>query len=150
VFAVLLGLQVVSIFAIVVIVAWFEGHGLVEQLARVSVFPSFFKGDLLHGLVPMGVAFLQTGGREQDGISMLMPLTSACNLYDKWGKPDKLEPYIRQLLAVAEKQFGPTSPQLAPALTLEAHTLRSLGRAKEAGDVENRLASIRSATMSTP
>ena len=68
-----------------------------------------------------------------DGINLLMPLTSACNLYDKWGKPDKLEPYIRQLLAVAEKQFGPTSPQLAPALTLEARTLRSLGRAKEAG-----------------
>jgi tetratricopeptide (TPR) repeat protein len=85
-----------------------------------------------------------------DGINMLMPLSNACNLYDKWGKPDKLEPYIRQLLAVAEKQFGPNSPQLAPVLTSEAHTLRSLGRAEEAADVENRLASIRSATMNTP
>ena len=55
-----------------------------------------------------------------DGIDMLMPLNIACTLYDKWGKPDKLEPYIRQLLAVAEKQFGPISPQVAPALTLEA------------------------------
>jgi tetratricopeptide (TPR) repeat protein len=85
-----------------------------------------------------------------DGINMLMPLSNACNLYDKWGKPDKLEPYTRQLIAVAEKQFGPNSPQLAPVLSSEARTLRTLGRAKEAADMENRLASIRSATMSTP
>jgi tetratricopeptide (TPR) repeat protein len=85
-----------------------------------------------------------------DGINMLMPLSNACNLYDKWGKPDKLEPYTRQLLAVAEKQFGPDSPQLAPVLSSEARTLRTLGRAKEAADVESRLASIRSATMSSP
>ena len=84
------------------------------------------------------------------GISMLMPLSNACNLYEKWGKPDKLEPYTRLLLAVAEKQFGPNSPQLAPVLRSEARTLRTLGRAKEAADVESRLASIRSATMSSP
>lgn len=51
-------------------------------------------------------------GRE--GIDMLMPLANACNLYDKWGKPDKVEAYDRQLLAVAEKQFAPNRPQLAP------------------------------------
>jgi len=87
-------------------------------------------------------------GRE--GIDMRMPLANACNLYDEWGKPDKVEAYDRQLLAVAEKQFGPNSPQLAPVLSSEAHALRSLGRAKEAADVENRLASIRSATMTSP
>jgi hypothetical protein len=85
-----------------------------------------------------------------EGINMLLPLASACNLYDKWRKPDKLEPYDRQLLAVLEKQFGPNSPQLATTLTSEAHALRSLGRSQEAADVENRLASIRSATISTP
>ena len=53
-FAVPLGLQVVSVFAIVVIVAWFEGHGLVEQLARVCIIPSFYKCDLLHGLYQWG------------------------------------------------------------------------------------------------
>jgi hypothetical protein len=44
-----------------------------------------------------------------DGINMLMPLSNACNLFDKWGKPDELEPSTGQLLAVAEKQFGPNS-----------------------------------------
>jgi tetratricopeptide (TPR) repeat protein len=85
-----------------------------------------------------------------DGINLLMPLSSACNLYDKWGKPDKLEPYARQLIAVGEKQFGPNSPQLAPVLSSEARTLRTLGRTKEATEMENRLAAIRSATMSSP
>ncbi|MGA8222870.1 MAG: hypothetical protein WB780_14560, partial [Candidatus Acidiferrales bacterium] len=73
-----------------------------------------------------------------------------CTLYDKWGKPDKLETYERQLVGVLEKQFGPNSPQLVPALSTEAHALRDLGRATEATDVENRLAAIRSATMNTP
>ena len=85
-----------------------------------------------------------------DSVELLMPLSGACNLYDKWGKPDKLEIYGHQLLTVLEKQFGPNSPQLAPALTIEARALRNLGRANEATDVENRLATIRSATMSTP
>jgi hypothetical protein len=85
-----------------------------------------------------------------DSVELLMPLSGACNLYDKWGKPDKVEIYGRQLITVLEKQFGPNSPQLAPALTIEARALRNLGRANEATDVENRLATIRSATMSTP
>jgi tetratricopeptide (TPR) repeat protein len=86
----------------------------------------------------------------RDGVGMLMPLSTVCTLYDKWGNADKLELYDRQLLTVLEKQFGPSSPQLATTLTSEAHALHSLGREKEAADVENRLASIRSATMSTP
>ena len=85
-----------------------------------------------------------------DGVNMMMPLATVCMLYDKWGKPDKLELYDRLLPTVLEKQFGPNSPQLATTLTSEAHALHSLGREKEAADVENRLASIRSATMSTP
>jgi hypothetical protein len=87
---------------------------------------------------------------DHDGGDMLMPLSIVCTLYDKWGKADKLELYDRQLLAVLEKQFGPNSPQLATTLTSEAHALHSLRREKEAADVENRLASIRSATMTTP
>jgi hypothetical protein len=86
----------------------------------------------------------------RDGISRLMPLSNACNLYEKSGKPDQLEPYTRRRLSVAGKQFGPNSPQLAPVLTCEARTLRTLGRAKEAADVESRLTFIRSATMSSP
>jgi tetratricopeptide (TPR) repeat protein len=85
-----------------------------------------------------------------DGVDLLMPLASVCTLYDKWGKPDKLEPCDRQLLVVLEKQFGPNSPQLVSTLTSEAQALRNLGRAKEAADVEDRLASIRSSTMNRP
>jgi tetratricopeptide (TPR) repeat protein len=86
----------------------------------------------------------------RDSVSLLTPLASVCALYDKWGKPDKLEPCNRQTLAILEKQYGPNSPQLASTLTSEARALRGLGRAKEAEDVENRLASIRSSTMNRP
>lgn len=41
------------------------------------------------------------------------------------------------------------SPQLASTLANEGKTLRSLGRVKEAADVGDRLASIRSLTMQT-
>src|SRR3984885_14331404 len=47
------------------IVAGLEGHGLVEQFARVGVCPSLPEGYLLHGLVPMGIAFLEAGRCEQ-------------------------------------------------------------------------------------
>jgi ABC-type transporter Mla subunit MlaD len=52
-------------------------------------------------------------------------------MYDKWGKPEKLEPYNSQLIAVLGKQFGPNSPQLAGTLDKEAQTLRTLGRTQE-------------------
>ena len=84
-----------------------------------------------------------------DGVDLLMALANVCTLYDRWGKPDKLEPYNRQMLAVLEKQYGPNSPRLASTLTTEAKALRELGRDKEAADVEDHLASIRSETMGT-
>lgn len=58
----------------------------------------------------------------RDGLNLLMPLASVCALYDKWG---------------------------ISTLANEAKTLRSLGRVKEAADVEDGLASIRSLTMQT-
>jgi hypothetical protein len=82
-------------------------------------------------------------------VGLLIPLASVCSMYDKWGKPEKLEPYNSQLIAVLEKQFGPNSPQLAGTLDKEAQTLRTLGRTQEATKVEDRLASIRSSTMQT-
>ena len=85
----------------------------------------------------------------QDGVGLLIPLASVCSMYDKWGKPEKLEPCERQLITVLEKQFGPNSPQLAGTLDKEAQTLRTLGRTKEAADIDERLASIRSLTMQT-
>lgn len=86
----------------------------------------------------------------RDGIDILMPLFNVCTLYDKWGKPDKLEPCDRQLITVLEKQYGANSPQLVSTLTSEAQVLRTMGRPKEAESVEDRLASIRSATMVRP
>ena len=62
----------------------------------------------------------------------------------------QLEPCDRQLLAVLEKQFGANSPEVVSTLTSEAQVLRTLGRPKEAESVEDRLASIRSATMVRP
>src|SRR5437879_7908471 len=67
----------------------------------------------------------------KDGINMLGPLSSLCNLYDKWDKPDKAEPCDRQILAVVEKQYGANSPVLLPTLTSEAQALRRLGRRSE-------------------
>src|SRR3984885_9113694 len=64
-FAVPLGPQVIGIFAIVMIVARLEGHGLVEEIARAGVCPSLSEGYLLHGLVPMGIAFPEAGRCEQ-------------------------------------------------------------------------------------
>ncbi len=77
-----------------------------------------------------------------DGVGLLIPLASVCSLYDKWGKPEKLEPCERQLITV-------NSPQLAGTLDKEAQTLRTLGRTKEAAEVDERLASIRSLKMQT-
>jgi hypothetical protein len=86
----------------------------------------------------------------RDSINILMPLFNVCTLYHKWGKPDQLEPCDRQLLAVLEKQYGANSPEVVSTLTSEAQVLRTLGRPKEAESVEDRLASIRSATMVRP
>ena len=85
----------------------------------------------------------------RDGVGLLIPLGSVCSLYDKWGKPEKLEPCEHQLITVLAKQFGPNSPQLAGTLDKEAQTLRTLGHAKEAAAVDERLASICSLTMQT-
>ncbi len=83
-----------------------------------------------------------------DSPGLLVPLASLCDLYDRWGQPGKQEPYERQLLAVIEKQFGATSPQLVAGLNQEAKAFRRMGRAKEAAEVETRVAAIRSAATS--
>jgi len=84
-----------------------------------------------------------------DGSGMIPPLSVLCDLYDKWGKPDKSEPCRHQLLSALEKQYGPDSPVLLSTLTSEAQALRSLGRTEEAAKLEQRLNSIRVATGQT-
>jgi len=73
-------------------------------------------------------------------------LSSLCDLYTRWDKPEKAEPRYRQLLAALEGQFGPDSPVLLSTLADESKTLHELGRTGEAAKVDQRLQTIRAAT----
>jgi hypothetical protein len=74
-----------------------------------------------------------------------IPVTSLCQVYDQWGKPDKSEPCHARLVALVEKQFGFDSPYLVRDLTAEADALRKLGRNEEADKLQHRLDSLRPA-----
>jgi tetratricopeptide (TPR) repeat protein len=78
---------------------------------------------------------------------MLMTL---CMLYEKWDKPEKLEPYDRKLISLLEKEPGPDTSYLEQTLTREAKTLRTLGRPEEAGKIEQRLKSLQPTAASNP
>jgi tetratricopeptide (TPR) repeat protein len=84
------------------------------------------------------------GGME---ISMLMTL---CVVYEKWDKPEKLEPYDRRLISILEKQSGPDTHVLESTLAREAKTLRTLGRSQEAAEVERRLKSLQPSAANNP
>src|SRR5260370_2692912 len=77
-------------------------------------------------------------------------LTSLCGLYDIWAKPEKLEPCDRRLIAAIEKQYGPDTAFLEQTLTREAKTLRTLGRAEEAAQVEQRVKSLQPSAAANP
>jgi hypothetical protein len=51
------------------------------------------------------------------------------------------------LLAVLEKQFGESSPQLVNTLASQAKALRKLGQTAEADKIDRRLVQIRTTTM---
>jgi hypothetical protein len=51
------------------------------------------------------------------------------------------------LLAVLEKQFGESSPQLVNTLASQSKGLRKLGQTAEADKIDQRLAQIRTTTM---
>jgi tetratricopeptide (TPR) repeat protein len=78
---------------------------------------------------------------------MLMTL---CVMYEKWNKPEKLEPYDRRLISLLEKENGPDTSYLEQTLTREAKTLRTLGRPDEAGKIEQRLKSLQPSAASNP
>ncbi len=75
-----------------------------------------------------------------------VPLWELCNLYDKWGKPEKAEPRYHEMLLSFEKQYGVDSPVLLSTLTGEANALHKLGRNDEASAIERRMQSIRGTT----
>ncbi len=73
-----------------------------------------------------------------------------CALYDQWGKAEKLESCDRRLIAAMEKQYGSDSPYLEDSLRRQAKTLRTLGRAEEAAQVEQRLKSLQPTAAVNP
>jgi tetratricopeptide (TPR) repeat protein len=87
---------------------------------------------------------------QQHDVFALINLTSLCTLYDMWGKPEKLEPCDRRLIAAIEKQYGPDTAFLEQTLTREAKTLRTLGRAEEAAQVERRVKSLQPSAAVNP
>jgi hypothetical protein len=80
-----------------------------------------------------------------EDIRVALPLNSLCYVYDQWGKPEKSEPCHARLVAMAEKQFGASSPYLLRDLTAEAQALRKLGRPEDAAKLEQRMQSLQSA-----
>ncbi len=87
---------------------------------------------------------------QQHDVFALINLTSLCTLYDMWGKPEKLESCDRRLIAAIEKQYGPDTAFLEQTLTREAKTLRTLGRAEEAAQVERRVKSLQPSAAVNP
>lgn len=86
----------------------------------------------------------QYGGME------LRMLITLCMVYEKWGKPEKLEPYDRKLISLLEKQSSPDTRYLEQTLARESKTLRTLGRPDEADEVEQRLKSLKPSAASNP
>jgi tetratricopeptide (TPR) repeat protein len=82
-----------------------------------------------------------------DNVGMLPPRGALCGLYDRWDQTDQAVACNRQLLAVLEKQFGESSPQLVNTLASQAKALRKLGQTAEADKIDQRLAQIRTRTM---
>lgn len=82
-----------------------------------------------------------------DNLDMLRPLASMCALYEQWDKAEQTDERDRWTLTLLEKQYGATSPVLVSVLTSDAKALRAMGRTKDADEVEQRAAPIRSATM---
>ena len=84
-----------------------------------------------------------------DGIDMVIPRAKLCAMYDHLEKADKAAVCDQQLLVVLEKQYGAKSPVLVGTLASEAKALRKLGRSQDADKIDERVASIRAATMAS-
>jgi tetratricopeptide (TPR) repeat protein len=85
----------------------------------------------------------------KDSIILVTPLFYLCTNYERLGKLDKMEPCASQLVSVLEKEYGADSSTLLPALGSHARALRGLGRNDDAARLENRITSIRQASMKT-
>jgi tetratricopeptide (TPR) repeat protein len=75
------------------------------------------------------------------------PLFTLSYVYDDWGKHDRADACDKQLVAILQKQYGSNSPFLVQILDHESKQLRDLGRVADANVVDQRIASIRAASM---
>jgi hypothetical protein len=75
----------------------------------------------------------------------LVPLWGLCDLYDRWGKPEKSQPCWHRATGIMEKVQGENSPALKDSLMSEANALRKLGRNGEAQALEERVVNIQKA-----
>ena len=87
------------------------------------------------------------GSEAVDPQVVLFSLWGLCDMYDRWGKPDKSQPCWHRATGILETQYGQESPRLVDSLNNEAHALRQLGRNGEAESIEARLAKIRQAAQ---
>jgi hypothetical protein len=53
-------------------------------------------------------------------------------------------------LAVAQKEFGDSNPQMVPVLTADAGELRKPGKAQDTAKLDKRAAELQSATVAAP
>lgn len=93
------------------------------------------------------VVHIYEGVYGSDGIAMTVPLSSLCNLYDKWDKAKESDACYEHLLTVLEKQYGHDNPVIVSVLLSDAKALRAMGRTADAEKVDQRAALIRAATM---
>jgi len=77
-------------------------------------------------------------------------LLSLCSLYDRWGKPDRLEACECRLIPIVEKIPGPDTHLLELLLGQRAKALRTLGRAEEAAQAEQRLKALQPSAAVNP
>lgn len=64
------------------------------------------------------------------------------NLYNRYGRFDKAEPYWRELLAIQEKKYGPENSMLGSTLYQFAQTLVNLGRLDQAEQMRQRMQTL--------
>jgi hypothetical protein len=82
-----------------------------------------------------------------DNVGMVPPRSALCAVYDRSEQASKSVKCNRRLLAVLEKQFGASSPQLVTTLASQVKALRKLGQATEADKIDQRMAQIRATTL---
>ena len=75
---------------------------------------------------------------------VLIPLWGLCDLYDRWGKPERSQPCWHRATGLMANQYGENSPQLLPSMTKETLALRRLGRTQEADQLARQSAKINS------